>query len=69
MDEDVLKVLHAAWATPAFSSYRADRWRLYPCAEQEQRQGAIRDNDVLTQREDSEGLICLCPSLQHKNAS
>ena len=27
-----------------------------------QRQGAIRDNNVLTQREDSEGLICLCPS-------
>ena len=27
-----------------------------------QRQGAIRNNNVLTQREDSEGLICLCPS-------
>ena len=27
-----------------------------------QRQRAIRDNNVLTQREDSEGLICLCPS-------
>ena len=27
-----------------------------------QRQGAIRDNNVLTWREDSEGLICLCPS-------
>ena len=29
-----------------------------------QRQRAIRDNNVLTWREDSEGLICLCPS-QH----
>ena len=27
-----------------------------------QRQGAIRDNNVLTWREDSDGLICLCPS-------
>ena len=27
-----------------------------------QRQRAIRDNNVLTWREDSEGLICLCPS-------
>ena len=29
-----------------------------------QRQGAIRDNNVLSWREDSEGLICLCPSPQ-----